>query len=194
MKYIANILRIIYLSYLCVLSFLLDGEGKITQVQNQCCSSLRTVAKMRRLERLSYGWPLSVRSCSHCRAVIMASAYLSDCRDYSISCDNNLLEQGRKRQTSKRCCHPIPFLSTLHWLLSGEYTDRSCAPENSCARKQEVSCSHSLPWLLFTWPDPQCTLPHKYNFMREEFSFLLLQDSKIFQSKIVEYVHAQMQT
>lgn len=32
-------LRIIYLSYLCVLNFLLDGEGKITWVQYQCCSS-----------------------------------------------------------------------------------------------------------------------------------------------------------
>ena len=138
------------ISFSCLLHFLLwqRGDG----ISDWRALLFRTVTKMRRLEGSSYGWPLYIRSSSHCKPVIMVSPYLSDCRDCSISCDNNLLEQGRKKQTSKRCCSPITYLSPLGWLiLSGEHGDCSCVPENSRARKQEAPCP-PLTLLVITQP------------------------------------------
>lgn len=102
----------------CLLNFLLWQKG-----DSICdCRVLlfRTVTKMRRVEVSSYGWPLYIRSFSHCKPVRMVSPYLSDCRHCSTSCDNNLLEQGRKKQTPKRCCSPITYLSPWVDLFSPE--------------------------------------------------------------------------
>lgn len=139
----------------CFLFFIGTERGKYYRpsISNRNAIFLRTITKMRRLEGSGYGWPLYTRSSSHCKPVIMVSPYLSGCRDYSFSCDNNLLEQGRKRQTSKRCCRPATYLPTLCWpLLSGEHGDCSCAHENSCARKQEAPCLTLLVIAHLVWP------------------------------------------
>lgn len=80
----------------------------------------KTTTKMRSFERCSDHWLLGIRSSSHNKPVIMVCPYLSDCRYCSISCDNNLLEQSRKKQTLKTCCSPITCLSPFGWLILSE--------------------------------------------------------------------------
>lgn len=101
------------ISFSCLLHFLLWNRGD--SITGWHALLFRTPTKMRSLEGSSHDWLLCIRSSSHSKPVIMVHPYLSDCRDCSISCDNNLLEQSRKKQTLEMCCSPINLSFSL-WL------------------------------------------------------------------------------
>lgn len=168
------------ISFSCLLHFLLWHRGD--SITGWHALLFRTPTKMRSLEGSSHDWLLCIRSSSHSKPIIMVHPYLSDCRDCSISCDNNLLEQSRKKQTLEMCCSPITYLAPFGWLiLSRDQGDCNCVPEER--RKVHAPVNY-----VAYYPDSQAsgTEPHKYNFRREELSFLSISQCEIFQSNIAE--------
>lgn len=149
------------ISFSCLLHFLLWHRGD--SITGWHVLLFRTPTKMRSLEGSSHDWPLCIRSSSHSKPVIMVHPYLSDCRDCSISCDNNLLEQSRKKQTLEMCCSPINLSCSL-WLTyslqrprrlqlcSWVEEDSPCPYELCCLLPRQSGLRHRTSQIQFqTW-------------------------------------------